>query len=182
MRTDGMTIKVEVSSIASGPVNLEVDCAPAVIDLTDQEYEFHDNVRGTVEFTMVGHRVLANGTISTSAETTCVRCLNPVKVELSAHMRLIYEKNPELLKPESQLVGTEEDFIAFYNGEDVRPGPQFREALLAELPALPVCSEGCKGLCPECGEDLNTAQCTCGRTEPEADGSWKSNLKKLKQE
>ena len=27
----------------------------------------------------------------------------------------------------------------------------------------PLCSESCRGLCPECGANLNTASCTCQR-------------------
>lgn len=181
-RMDGMDIRVEVGLLVGGPVTIEVDCDPAVIDLTDSEFEFHDRVRGSVEFQMVGHRVIATGTVGTSAETTCVRCLKPAKVGLSAHMRLIYEKNPELLKPESQLLGTEEDYLAYYNGEEIRPGPQLREALLAELPALPVCGEECRGLCPSCGADLNAGACGCTREKPEPDKSWKASLERLKDE
>ncbi|MGE4296608.1 MAG: DUF177 domain-containing protein [Desulfovibrionaceae bacterium] len=36
------------------------------------------------------------------------------------------------------------------------------EQFVLALPAKPLCSESCKGLCPECGADLNTGGCSCG--------------------
>ncbi len=33
--------------------------------------------------------------------------------------------------------------------------------ILLELPTSMVCDEGCKGLCPECGANLNEGDCGC---------------------
>jgi len=40
----------------------------------------------------------------------------------------------------------------------------------------PLCSEGCKGLCPRCGRNLNRGKCGCGAGG--VDPRW-SGLKKL---
>ena len=36
-----------------------------------------------------------------------------------------------------------------------------REDLLLEIPSFPLCRDGCKGLCPHCGQDLNEGSCDC---------------------
>lgn len=36
-----------------------------------------------------------------------------------------------------------------------------RQTILTELPLVPICRDGCAGLCPECGANLNDASCTC---------------------
>ena len=36
-----------------------------------------------------------------------------------------------------------------------------REDLLLEIPGFPLCHEGCKGLCAQCGQDLNVGRCGC---------------------
>ena len=38
-------------------------------------------------------------------------------------------------------------------------------ALVLEIPTWSLCSETCKGLCPECGTDLNTTECSCEMTD-----------------
>ena len=36
-----------------------------------------------------------------------------------------------------------------------------REEILLHVPGFPLCGEGCKGVCPQCGADLNKGSCTC---------------------
>ena len=36
-----------------------------------------------------------------------------------------------------------------------------REGILLALPAYPVCSEDCKGVCQRCGQNLNAGPCAC---------------------
>jgi uncharacterized protein len=36
-----------------------------------------------------------------------------------------------------------------------------REQFQLALPMKPLCTEGCRGLCPECGANLNRTRCDC---------------------
>jgi len=45
------------------------------------------------------------------------------------------------------------------------------EHLLIELPAVPVCAESCRGLCPQCGANFNQETCGCAR-EPARASPW----------
>jgi len=53
--------------------------------------------------------------------------------------------------------------------ESVDLTPLVREAILLAFPNFPVCSAKCKGLCPQCGANLNTAACGC---KPPAASGW----------
>ncbi len=39
------------------------------------------------------------------------------------------------------------------------------EQFLLALPLKPTCSKDCKGVCPDCGVDLNVNKCTCNQDE-----------------
>ncbi len=41
-------------------------------------------------------------------------------------------------------------------------GPIVRDYLFLEMPINPICTPGCKGLCPVCGNDLNLETCDHG--------------------
>jgi uncharacterized protein len=45
--------------------------------------------------------------------------------------------------------------------ESVELTPDIREAILLAFPSHPVCREDCKGLCAQCGADLNQGPCGC---------------------
>jgi uncharacterized protein len=54
-----------------------------------------------------------------------------------------------------------------------------REALVLALPGQVLCSDSCRGLCPQCGQDLNRGACECGGRE--TDERW-NKLKDLRLE
>ena len=64
-----------------------------------------------------------------------------------------------------------------YTGKVIDLDPIVREQVLLALPAYPVCNEGCKGLCPVCGANLNERECGCDRHVP--DPRW-AGLKNVK--
>lgn len=173
------TMKVLMRDLREHPVDLEVDCTPQQIDLSDPDFRFPQNVVGKLHFHLAGDKVVSEGTVSTRVESDCVRCLKKVFIDIKVPVRTVYENNPELLTPEMQFLGPEEDSLAYFDGEAVEPGPQLRESVLLELPQFPVCDQACKGLCPVCGANLNTHPCSChieGSKEP----SWKSAIRNLK--
>jgi uncharacterized protein len=54
-----------------------------------------------------------------------------------------------------------------YSGKVIDLDPLVREQLLLALPPYPVCREGCKGLCPACGQNLNEKEGGCDRSVPD---------------
>lgn len=105
-----------------------------------------------------GTSILVSGTVTAPWEGDCRRCLNPATGTLTTTVRELYEDEPD---PEEtyQLRGDQLDLE-----------PLVRDAVLLELPQVPLCSEACAGLCPVCGIDRNKATCSC-QTEP-TDPRW----------
>ena len=69
-----------------------------------------------------------------------------------------------------------------FDGKVIDLNPIFREQLLLALPMYAVCDEACKGLCPECGSNLNKTQCDCApKWEDPRLASLKSLLLKNKE-
>jgi uncharacterized protein len=92
--------------------------------------------------------ILATGRVSGSLDAQCVRCLDPVEVELDADFQeLFYYDVADLTAEEAeeaQLVV--EDLI------DVEA--LVHDAVMLELPLQPLCEDDCPGLCAECGARL----------------------------
>ncbi len=51
--------------------------------------------------------------------------------------------------------------IGYYQGDGVLLEDVLREQVLLALPLKITCREECKGLCPQCGKNLNQEQCSC---------------------
>ncbi len=101
----------------------------------------------------------------------CARCLAEATMELEAE--------------EQEFVPTAKDgwerseVSEFVEGFVVDIDGLAREALVLSMPAQILCMEECKGLCPQCGYDLNRGDCECWPAE--TDSRW-DRLKDLKSE
>jgi len=67
--------------------------------------------------------------------------------------------------------------IGYYQGEGLLLEEAVREQVLLALPLKMICREDCKGLCPQCGQNLNEGPCSC--TAPNHDLRW-SALKEIR--
>jgi uncharacterized protein len=119
-----------------------------------------------------GTSVFANGTMKGHVRVACGRCVGPVDVGFDEKIRVTYlpkhemqEEDEDEAKPESDDEGVEleeEDLDLFpYEGEAIDLEPLVREQVILAVPYAPLCREDCKGLCPQCGVDLNTGSCRC---------------------
>ncbi len=86
--------------------------------------------------------ILASGVASTVASSECVRCLEPLEIEVSADFQDLYSYEP---------MG-EETFLM--DGDLLDLEPAIRDALVLALPQSPYCTEDCLGLCPVCGFEM----------------------------
>ncbi len=98
--------------------------------------------------------------ISISAEITaeCARCLKPVNLEISDKlMYLYYLQGAEAFDDFNDYMPVEVEYF----GRVIDVKPQIEESIFTILPTKVLCKEDCKGLCPNCGKDLNEGPCSC---------------------
>jgi DUF177 domain-containing protein len=113
-----------------------------------------------------GANVLAAGTFRGHLTVACSRCVEPVKIAIDDKVRVTFmpasEMPDEEAADEEGVEVAEDDLDLFpYDGERVDLEPLFREELVLAVPFAPLCAETCKGLCPQCGADLNRGTCAC---------------------
>jgi uncharacterized protein len=102
------------------------------------------------EFWFDGRHLVVAGTITTSGVYPCSRCLTPVSVDRKETLSEVYGTEAEL--PED---------VEPYNGEYIDLTKTVRETLVLSEPMRVLCRPDCKGLCPQCGANLNEGPCSC---------------------
>jgi uncharacterized protein len=110
------------------------------------------------DVTSKGELMEVEGTIRASLKCLCNVCLeeNLVKLNIPFH-----QKYQETEKTDKTFGEPDEDDLRFYTGEEIDIKPLIRETLILAQPLRQVCKEECKGLCPDCGTNLNMAACGC---------------------
>lgn len=94
----------------------------------------------------VGDGVLATGTAGVQLRGECARCLTEIEAEATVDLQELF------LFP-----GTDVDDEEASRVEDemIDLEPVLRDAVVLDLPFIPLCREDCAGLCPACGLNLN---------------------------
>jgi uncharacterized protein len=126
--------------------------------------------RGQVVFTDPGFFLRAR--LSYEQTLSCNRCLKPIVEPTRADVELVIvvESQPEA---ESEHALHEQDLGQLYiDKEMLETDPILIEQLQLNVPMKPLCREDCKGLCRECGADLNDGPCSCAG--PKVDARWAS--------
>lgn len=101
------------------------------------------------------------GTVRTELELDCGRCLEPFRLPLDGAFDLRYLPASELSNEDEREV-TEEDLdTSFYREDQIDLNELLREQFYLALPMKPLCRDECRGLCPQCGTNLNTGACDC---------------------
>ena len=117
------------------------------------------------------------GKLATRLEIPCARCLEPVPYQVDRSFELLFRPQSVNEGPDEREMQDKDAEIAFYDGKGVELEDILREQILLAVPIKIVCREECKGLCPQCGKNLNTGECQC---EPVAgDPRWNA-LKDLR--
>ena len=113
-----------------------------------------------------GTHAFASGTFKGFLTVACSRCVNPVKLTLDEKLLVTFMPVGEMptddaAAEEGAEVSTEDLDVFPFDGEKIDLEPLFREQFVLAVPYAPLCSEDCKGLCPQCGIDRNTGTCSC---------------------
>lgn len=147
-------IGFSVSRLEKESIRLEGAEPPEFIVLAEGDaFTVSAPVSYAFDISKVSGGALVSGEVETEVSGECGRCLTPVSRKITTEKFQFFVETPP---------GMETCDIS----EEVRT-----EITLA-LPMNLVCKDDCRGLCPECGADLNFEKCSCKPKSSRGSGVW----------
>ena len=153
-------MKIQIDRISSKGAAFDAVEPAEAYDITYADFAFKDPIRIAVSAQVVSGNLVVAGKLSTVVRMTCSRCLQGFSRDWTDAS---YHFDCAITNPHETIDLTE----------------SIREDIIVGLPVKPLCREDCKGLCPSCGKEWNTAPCAC--PSQKGDIRW-LNLNKLKLE
>lgn len=111
-----------------------------------------------------GGRYYFSGTFEGTVGGECRLCLSPLEVPVSGTAQLVFAESGD-----DEVLDDPDVFLLDSHAGELDMRAAVREQWLLAAPAFVQCREDCRGLCPNCGVDLNTGDCNC---PPSLDGRW----------
>lgn len=143
-----------VESATSFPILQEMESAG--------ECRFTGPVQVTVKACREMDHYRVEGALSVPIQLTCSRCLCCFDKAVASRFTIFFREGVAAQEDEDELELAEQDLISTsFSGDEIDLMPEIAEQVALEIPVKPLCSEGCKGLCPTCGADLNNDSCSC---------------------
>lgn len=147
---------------AEGRVALDVARIPAegerisgetgdILDLRSRYIRPAGGVEYDLSLSVAGGELLVRGRVKARLHADCSRCMRPFSFEV-------------------EVPGFAEMFEIPEDDCWIDITDALREAVILEIPPFPVHDPDCKGLCPQCGADLNEGPCSCRPAE--GDSRW----------
>lgn len=113
----------------------------------------------------LGDHLIIEGGMDLNYNATCIKCLEVFNEAVSADIDLCIASDH--ISKEEQYKDVTEVFceekereLYFYKRGQIDLSSLLRELVMLELNPLPIHDADCKGLCFECGTDLNHEQCS----------------------
>ena len=138
-------MKIALEKIKDEPISISEDIAASAWDLDKEDIKFIGNIHIDCSFLKIHQEILVKTSVITKREITCSRCLS----KLEQIQKQEFEKSYDIgsLKDELDL------------------DSDIREEVLLNFPMKVLCRDDCRGICGNCGKNLNEGSCSCSKLE-----------------
>ncbi len=143
----------------------------------DDDIEVFGPIDGHVRMRRTNQGLLVDGWVELTLELSCNRCLKTFEQPMHVDFEEQFYPTVDVISGMPLDPFDEDEIFPIDAHHEVDLTEAVRQNVLLALPMVTICREDCKGLCPQCGQDLNLGSCEC---KPEVDARL-SVLKQLLQ-
>ncbi|MDD5069689.1 MAG: DUF177 domain-containing protein [Candidatus Omnitrophica bacterium] len=138
-------MKVAVNTITDKETIVEERVDAALWEMDGLDLKFIGDIELNCTFVKVYKEIIMRAEVSTNREITCDRCQETTNVKVNQSFTLSYNCD---------------NLTDFLEVDD-----DIREQILLEFPMKVLCRQDCRGICPDCGVNLNETECLCKNRE-----------------
>jgi len=161
---DDGNMKLSVDDIKTSPAEVHFAEDVAALNLTLAEgsengYRFPKPLQVNLTHFRSGEDLILSGRLHGELVGACSRCLEeyvlPIKREFSVTL------SPQRTMHREVELSADELSADFYREEHIDLSALVHEETILALPSRLLCREDCRGLCSQCGTNLNLESCSC---------------------
>jgi uncharacterized protein len=161
---------VDLNKLHGASEHIDRSLPPSAFDPQDPEYRVAAPVALTMDVEKAGAdpstalragAFRVKGRARTRLELDCGRCLEAFDMPVDAEFELRYVPQTENRGEGEREIEEDDLTTAFYREGTLDVIEMLREQFTLALPMKPLCAEACRGLCPDCGANLNRVECGC---------------------
>ena|SRR3989338_2111614 len=136
-------MKIYVDKIPDGGLELNENIEPGLLLLDEQAIiNFIKPIKVKANVIKTGTEIFVDVLLESTVEYTCAKCLSKFEDIFSKKFDIALEVRP---------------------AEIVELDDEIRQEIIVDYPMKVICKAECKGLCSNCGQNLNIGECECSK-------------------
>lgn len=168
-----MSLMLDLSRMREAHERLERTIPPAAFATAeDDAYRVESPVGIAFDIYKDGEQFHLVGGLKAALSVSCGRCLEEFSFPLDASFDVLYLPHAQNTGEGEVEVEDDDLATAYYRDDQIDLAQLVREQFYLAIPMKPLCRETCRGLCPQCGTNLNAGSCGCvaETTDPRLEG------------
>ncbi len=153
-----MSLRIQISDLLSRPGQTRSETASVPLRFEVGDAAIDDEAAVVAVLRSLTDGIIATGTIDTTADLSCTRCLATFGELVDIEFEAIFRTHPD---------DADEEY-PIESGGWIDLEPVVHDEVSLSVPVRPLCKPDCLGLCQSCGTDLNTAPCGGHGDEPDS--------------
>ncbi len=154
-------MEIQLDAITAATTELELKATPSELDLKLELAALGSDVVYKLTTRRIEDEVFLDGVMTFTVRYTCARCVEeyevPYRVPMNIVIQLVSDQDASLEED-----ADDDRFVLYPESKTVFSLDQhIRDAIVLEQPMKPLCKPECRGLCPQCGANLNESPCNC---------------------
>jgi uncharacterized protein len=160
---------LDLAKIRTSQYRFEQVYAPGDVPADGEAFTVVDPVTLAFDVFKDGRRFTLVGRVATTLRLTCSRCLEGFMLPVDSSFDLAYvprvspdgSRSDVAAGTDGSELGEDDLGTAYYDEDVIDLGQLVQEQFYLALPMKPLCGETCRGLCSQCGANLNRGECGC---------------------
>ncbi len=127
------------------------------------EFFLREGLEAAIRVSVAGKAVRVQGRVNTVLDLQCCRCLETFSYPLTSQIDVTLFPEKDVVQEEEIELETKDLKTDFFSGDEIDLSGLIRELILLSIPYKALCREECRGICSQCGANLNEGNCACER-------------------
>jgi uncharacterized protein len=161
----------DLSHLPAEGTTIERRVHPNAWRIQERDWESRDDLTFQIFIRGNAQKAFVEGQLNAPIRAHCHRCWQEMELDLTRNFHLTYlAPDPERFAQEEVELSNDELEMAYLEGSHLPIHEMIREQIYLALPMKFLCNAACRGLCPNCGGNLNEVECGCAIEQ--ADPRW----------
>lgn len=165
-----MLIETENLTANGKPFNYTFRASEFSLDTEEEGLRLLEDVKVNGRVARERVRVRIKGDLETRVAKPCDRCLTPQEMSVTVSFDELFVPLEIDLTRTSPVLEAEDLVTSVMDGTTINLDEVVREQILLATQSRTLCRDDCRGLCLNCGANLNDRQCSC--VAEEVDPRW----------